>query len=277
MQYFQHKQHRLLGTIDLNENAKARPGHNYGGGAKSSFRTTRWSDVHKVKTHDKERRRAGINNLIKKYWKPVYCYLKRKGYPNEAAKDLTQGFFHEIVLGRDLIQQADEAKGKFRTFLLTALDRYVTSIYRKETAKKRLPENGLAQLKDDTLLNLSSAQSEKTPEQVFHYTWATDLLDEVLAKVRKECCSTGKTIHWEVFRVKVLAPILDNAEVPSLAELRKKYSIESERKASNMAITVKRRFAKVLRHHLRQFVQSDSEVEDEFRELVEILSKCGAA
>lgn len=247
------------------------------GGNRKKFQTTQWSDVHKVKTHDKERRRSGINNLIKKYWKPVYCYLKRKGYPNEAAKDLTQGFFHEIVLGRDLIQQADEAKGKFRTFLLTALNRYVTSIYRKETAKKRLPENGLAQLKDDTLLNLSSAQSEKTPEQVFHYTWATDLLDEVLAKVRKECCSTGKTIHWEVFRVKVLAPILDNAEVPSLAELRKKYSIESERKASNMAITVKRRFAKVLRHHLRQFVQSDSEVEDEFRELVEILSKCGAA
>jgi RNA polymerase sigma-70 factor (ECF subfamily) len=137
-----------------------------------------------------------------------------------------------------LIQQANQAKGKFRTFLLTALDRYVTSIYRKETAKKRLPEKGLAQLEDDALLDLPLAQSEKNPEQVFHYTWATDLLDEVLDKVREEYCSTGKTIHWEVFRVKILAPIFDNAEVPSLAELRKKYSIESERKASNMAITV---------------------------------------
>lgn len=247
------------------------------GGKRGSFQTTQWSDLRRAKTRDKERRRSSVNNLLKRYWKPVYCYLRRKGYTNENAKDLTQGFFHEIVLGRELIQQANQAKGKFRTFLLTALDRYVTSIYRKETAKKRLPEKGLAQLEDDALLDLPLAQSEKNPEQVFHYTWATDLLDEVLDKVREEYCSTGKTIHWEVFRVKILAPIFDNAEVPSLAELRKKYSIESERKASNMAITVKRRFATVLRHHLRQFVQSDSEVEEEFRELVEILSKCGAA
>ncbi len=247
------------------------------GGTKGSFRTTRWSEVHEARTNDKEHRRSSINNLIKKYWKPVYCYLRRKGYSNEHAKDLTQGFFYEIVLGRDLIQQADQAKGKFRTFLLTALDRYVTSIYRKETAKKRFPVNGFSLLKDDTLLDLSTSQPEKTPEQVFHYAWATDLLDEVLAKVKEEYCSTGRTIHWEVFRVKVLAPILDNAEVPSLAKLRKKYRVGSERKVSNMVITVKRRFATVLRHHLRQFVQSDSEVEEEIRELVKILSKCGAA
>jgi hypothetical protein len=120
---------------------------------------------------------------------------------------------------------------------------------------------------------LPAAHSERTPEQVFHYTWATALLDEVLVKVREEYCSTGRTIHWEVFHSKVLSPILDNAEVPSLAELCKKYSIASERKASNLVITVKRRFAAVLRHNLRQFVQSDSEVEEEYAELLKILFK----
>lgn len=247
------------------------------GGAKGSFETTRWTQIQKAKTHDQQRRQASVNNLLGRYWKPVYCHLRNKGYSNEDAKDLTQGFFFEIVFGRELIQQADQKKGRFRTFLLTALDRYVTSVYRKETAKKRLPEHGLAQLEVVGLPDVPIAESKTTPELVFNYTWATNLLDQVLATVKEEYCSTGRSTYWEVFQATVVAPILDNAEAPSLAALCEKYGIESEKKASNMTITVKRRFSTALKHHLRQFVHSDSEVEEEFRALVEILSEGGAA
>jgi RNA polymerase sigma-70 factor (ECF subfamily) len=247
------------------------------GGAKGSFETTRWTQIQKAKTRDQERREASVNNLLARYWKPVYCYLRHKGHSNEDAKDLTQGFFHEIVLGRELIQQADQAKGRFRTFLLTALDRYVTSVYRKETAKKRLPAQGLAQLEDAELPGLQLGESKTTPELAFYYTWATSLLDEVLAKVRDEYWSTGRATYWEVFQATVVAPIFDNTEAPSLTELCDKLGIESEKRASNMAITVKRRFATAIRNHLRQLVGSDSEIDDEFRALVEILSEGGAA
>jgi hypothetical protein len=135
----------------------------------------------------------------------------------------------------------------------------------------------LAEFEAAALPDLPTVQSRKTPEQAFHYAWATNLLDQVLAKVREEYCSTDRVTHWEVFRATILVPILDNIEVPSLTELCEKYGIESEKRVSNMTITVKRRFSSVLRHHLRQFVQSDSEAEDEFRELVEILSEGGAA
>ena len=247
------------------------------GGAKGSFETTRWTQIQKAKTYDQERRQTSVNNLLNRYWKPVYCYLMHKGYSNEDAKDLTQGFFHEIILGRKLIQQADQTKGRFRTFLLTALDRYVTSVYRKETAKKRLPEHGLAQLEVVGLPDLPIAETKTTPELAFNYTWATNLLDQVLATVKKEYCTTGRAAYWEVFQATVVAPILNNTEAPSLTELCEKYSIENEKKASNMTITVKRRFSTALKHHLRQFVHSDSEVEDEFRALVKILSEGGAA
>jgi len=247
------------------------------GGAKGFFETTRWTQIQKAKTHDQQRRQVSVNNLMDRYWKPVYCYLMHKGYSNEDAKDLTQGFFFEIVFGRELIQKADKAKGRFRTFLLTALDRYVTSVYRKQTAKKRLPEHGLAQLNGVAIPDLPIADSKRTPELAFNYTWATNLLDQVLATVKKEYCATGRAAYWEVFQATVVAPILDNAEAPSLAELCEKYGIESEKKASNMTITVKRRFSTALKHHLRQFVHSNSEVEDEFRALVEILSEGGAA
>jgi DNA-directed RNA polymerase specialized sigma24 family protein len=247
------------------------------GGANDWFETTRWTQIEQAKTHDQQRRQASVNNLINRYWKPVYCCVRRKGYSNEDAKDMTQGFFFEIVFGRELIQQADQTKGRFRTFLLTALDRYVTSIYRKEAAKKRQPEHGLAQLADAGIPDTPISNLNLCPDQAFNYAWATNILDQVLAKIKKEYCGTGRSEYWEVFNAIVVAPIRDNIETPPLSELCEKYGIESEKKASNMIITVKRRFSTALKHQLRQFVHSDSEVEDEFRALIEILSKGGAA
>jgi DNA-directed RNA polymerase specialized sigma24 family protein len=151
------------------------------GGPGGSFQSTQWSQLRRAKTSNEERRRVAVNNLLQRYWRPVYCYLRRKGYSNEHAKDLTQGFFCEVVLGRQLIQQADEARGRFRTFLLTALDRYVTSAYRKEAAAKRLPKKGLEQLECVDIPDSALAFASTSPETAFCYAWATALLDQVLA------------------------------------------------------------------------------------------------
>lgn len=72
------------------------------------FPTTRWTDVFLARSGDDSRQRAALEHLLARYWKPVYCYLRCKGYDTEAAKDLTQGFFHEVVLGRHLIQRGSE-------------------------------------------------------------------------------------------------------------------------------------------------------------------------
>ena len=104
------------------------------GGVRDTFLTTHWSLIDGVKEHtDKDRALIGL--LLERYWKPVYCYLRRKGYNNEQAKDLTQDFFHEVVLSRSLIDRADQSKGRFRSFLLHALNNYLVN-----GAKKR-PKN----------------------------------------------------------------------------------------------------------------------------------------
>ncbi len=246
------------------------------GGPRETFQTTCWIDIRDAKANDHARRKVILDNLLRTYWKPVYCYLRRKGYDNEAAKDLTQGFFHEIVLGRELVQRADERKGRFRTFLLTALDHYVSNVYRKETAEKRSPKGQLMRFGEFDGANGAEIPAGALPDEAFHYTWASNLLDDVLAKVKNECYETDKAVHWEVFNAKVLASIFGEIQTPSLTEICKKYDIDSESKASNMIITVKRRFSAVLKRCLRQFVQSDSEVEDEFNHLLKILSKSSA-
>ncbi len=245
------------------------------GGNEDAFQTTRWSEIGEAQADDEKLQGEIIGNLLRRYWKPVYCHLRRNGYDNESAKDLTQGFFHEIVLGRELIQQTNRTKGRFRTFLLTALDRYVTDVRRKETAIKRSPAGKMAML-DVAELSEIPETGAAGPEQVFAYAWASDLLDDVLTKVKDGCYSTGKAVHWEVFRAGVLGPIFDADATTPITRICKKYGIDNEAKVSNMIVTVKRRFHTVLKQSLRRYVQSDAEVEEEFSELMKILSESSA-
>lgn len=243
------------------------------GGTRKTFQTTHWTAIEKIKSGDDTCNRALVGDLLKTYWKPVYCYLRHKGYDNEQAKDLTQGFFHEIVLGRKLIHQADHAKGRFRTFLLTALDRYLASVYRKQTAQKRIPKSRLLQLNDIESLDLPKAVDGLTSEESFNYTWVSELLDQMIAEVEAECCTRGMTVHWKIFHTRVLQPIVESTEPPSLAEICNKYGVEDGIKASNMIFAVKRRFQAALKRHLRQCVASEAQVNEELVQLTQFLTK----
>jgi DNA-directed RNA polymerase specialized sigma24 family protein len=243
------------------------------GGTNEVFRTTHWTEIFSARTLDDTRRRATVEVLLLRYWKPVYCYLRRKGQDNESAKDLAQGFFQDVVLGRELIQRAESSKGRFRTFLLTALDRYVTSEHRAAMAQKRRPEAGIVSLDNLGAVNVPEPSPSATPEDAFNQAWASALLDAVLNEVETECRATGKDKHWAVFRARVVGPIMDSAEPVPVPELCKQYDIESEMTASNMIVTVKRHFQNVLRRHVRQFVDSEDEIDQEIGELIGMLSK----
>ena len=247
--------------------------HTSMGGTGEAFQTTEWAAIRNVGTGGDTSSEAVIDDLVKRYWKPVYCYLRRKGHDNERAKDLTQGFFQEVILDGELIRRADEAKGRFRTFLLSALEQYLARVHRRQTAKKRIPENRLSPLEQIDPANLAEPVGELTAEQSFNYAWVSQLLDRLLTEVEAKCHSQGKTLHWQVFHDRVLQPIMENTPAPSLGQVCSKYGIADQRKASNMIITVNRRFQAALKRHLRRSVASDAEVEDELRELMQVISK----
>ena len=242
------------------------------GGLQEAFLTTHWSLVDNIDTsEDNDNNRALVGLLHKRYWKPVYCYLRRKGYENEQAKDLTQGFFHEVVLGRQLIERANRSKGRFRSYLLVALNNYISTVHAAETAKKRMPEGGLIPLEMTDPPDFSRVTENYTPEESFDYAWVSALLEQVLEDVETMCYKEGKTVHWRVFRERILAPITEGTDPASLTEICHKYDIESSRIASNMIITVKRRFQAVLLKHLRQTVTSDGQIGDELAEITKFL------
>ncbi|MHC4118782.1 MAG: RNA polymerase sigma factor [Planctomycetota bacterium] len=246
--------------------------HTSMGGTAEVFLTTHWSAIGKIAADGDTASQALINELLKRYWKPVYCFLRRKGYDNEQAKDLTQGFFEEVVLERELLRRADQARGRFRTFLRSALEQYLARVHRKETAQKRMPKEKLVGLEQIDPAELSGPVGELTPEESFDYAWVSQLLDKLLAEVEAKCRADGKSLHWQVFHDRVLQPIMEEARPPSLAEICARYAIEDERKASNMIVTVNRRFRAALNRHLRRSVAGDGEVDGELQELMQILS-----
>jgi len=242
------------------------------GGARETFLTTHWSLIEGVKEHE-DKDRALIGLLLERYWKPVYCYLRRKGYDNERAKDLTQGFFHEVVLNRHLIERADQSRGRFRTFLLHALNQYLADEQRKEAAQKRIPEGRLVPLDDIRLPELPQEVSHLEPEQCFDYAWKAELLERALSELKQWYLGRGMDAHWHIFRDRLLRPSMEGLEPPSLARLCEQYEIENEAKASNMLGTVKRQFQTILTKQVRQTVLSGEAAEEELGEMFRFLKK----
>jgi RNA polymerase sigma-70 factor (ECF subfamily) len=243
------------------------------GGAQRTFGATCWTVIEAIGSNDNAQSRAMVGDFLKAYWKPVYCYLRHKGYNSEKAKDLTQGFFHEVVLGRELIQRADRTKGRFRTLLLRALDRYLVSVHRKESAQKRIPHNKLISLEDSTIGELPEAAGNLDSDEVFHYAWVCELLDRMLEEVETVCRQSGMAVHWDMFNDRVLYPILTSVKPLPIEELCRKYGVDSTTRASGMIFAVKRRFQAAAKRLLRESVASEQEIDEEMLELMKFLAK----
>ena len=237
------------------------------GGTGEVFLTTHWSLVEEAGSAEVDKSRALIGLLLDRYWKPVYCYLRRKGYGNEQAKDLTQGFFHQVVLGRNLIQKADRSKGRFRSFLLSALNRYLINAHEAQTARKRIPAEKLVPLNAVDLPELPPSLMQSAPEDSFNYAWVSTLLEDVLAEVEATCRKRDLTVHWQVFRDRLVHPTLRGTDPPTMKEICERYGVAEPVKASNMITTVKRLFQAALQAHVRRSVASDAQVADELEEI----------
>jgi hypothetical protein len=177
------------------------------------------------------------------------------------------------VLGQHLIEKADAAKGRFRSLLLIALNRYLGDVRERETAQKRVPKGQFVSIDKVDPPEIPQSISESAPERTFDYAWVSALLEQVLEKVERECREDGKDVHWGIFCDRVLHPIMNRKEPPLLKEIAARYGISDESRASNMMVTVKRRLQAALRQHLRESVTSEEYLEDELEQIRQFFPK----
>ncbi|MEM6471435.1 MAG: hypothetical protein AAF802_17870 [Planctomycetota bacterium] len=221
------------------------------------FPNTRWSLIDTVVTEAPTGSRDNMGVLMETYWEPMYAHLRYKGISAERAEDLIQDFMIEI-LSKDLLAVADPQKGKFRTLLLTALDRFAVTKHRYETAAKRSPGN---------LASLDSSESEhvsaddESPSLAFDRAWALDVLASALARMKEDCEKEGNDARWAIFEQRVLSPLLDDFEIPDYADLANDFELANEKAAMNMLVTAKRQMGRVLRDVIREYIMRRTDEE----------------
>jgi hypothetical protein len=79
--------------------------------------------------------------------------------------------------------------------------------------------------------------------------------------------------YWDVFSARLLRPILEGTDPPSLTEICTRYGVDNPATASNMMVTVKRRFKQLLKNHMRRFTESDEESQEEMQRLIDVFSR----
>lgn len=128
----------------------------------------------------------------------------------------------------------------------------------------------------EDLPDLSDDQRHTSPEQIFCYTWATDLLDEVLRLVENECRQNDQVMHWRIFQARILQPLWESTPEPTMPELCRRLDISSVSQASNMLVTVKRKFKRLLEQRVKRQMDGNVDFQSELNEILEILSRTGA-
>jgi RNA polymerase sigma-70 factor (ECF subfamily) len=198
--------------------------------------------VLQARDDDAQSRRA-LEALCRAYRSPVLAYVRSRGTTPEEAEDLTQSFFARFI-ERDFHAQADPARGRFRAFLLTSLQRFLNDAHDQRIAVKR---GGKIQLRSldrpgsDSLDNLQSADS---PERAFDRAWAQAVIQSAMRKLRREAKAAGKV---ELFNRlwEFVAERPDDAEYARVAS-------ELNLRRNTLAVAVHR-----LRNRLRELVRDE--------------------
>lgn len=237
------------------------------------FPSTHWSAVTAAAAGQgsDELRRAALTRLLGQYAAPMRGYLLRSmRVPPDRVEDLLQRFVADKILEQDLLGRAAQARGRFRSFLVAALQRFVLNCLREERALKRSP--GAAWFVPDAALDVADA--EPRPDDGFDTAWARQVLDNTVERMRDQC--HARPDIWGVFEGRVLMPTLLQAEPVPYARLVERYGFESPAQASNVLVTANRMFLRLLRDVIGQYEMTEEEIDAEIRDLKNILSRVRA-
>jgi len=236
-------------------------------GSNAIFPATRWTLVGRSISPDGAVQPAAMAELARMYAPALRAHLLQSlRYDEHRADDLLQGFLANKLLEQRLIGQADPARGRFRTFLLTALDRYVVDEHRRGAARKRSPRGQMLDIDEhrDTL--------GKTRTDAFDLAWAREVLGEVLATMRQQCEQTDRADLWEVFNVRYLKPATENAQPEPHESIARRLKLESPGQAANLLVTAKRMFTRLFKLVVSRYAATEEELREEIGELWRIFA-----
>jgi RNA polymerase sigma-70 factor (ECF subfamily) len=238
---------------------------------RSVFATTHWSVVLAAGQGSDTQASAALEELCRTYWYPLYVFVRRRGHSPEDAQDLTQEFFARF-LKKEYFRLADHARGRFRTFLLHALEHFLVNEWKRANRLKRgggttplsLDLDGAEQRYVNESVNTVS------PERAYDRRWAMTLLDRVLESLRQEYAEAGNARTF----AELAEHLWGKDGSISYSQIGERLSLTEGATRAAMH-RLRERYRKSLRAAVAQTVSEPGEVDEELRYLISVVSRRG--
>lgn len=229
-----------------------------------AFYTTRWSVVLAAQGKSSSDARQSLEALCEQYWAPLYAYVRYRGRSEHDAQDLTQAFFARL-LEKNWLATAERERGRFRTFLLMALKRFLANEWDHSQAQKR--GGGIQIISMDAAEPMSLPDpSAQSAESLFERRWALTLLDAVMRRLRQEHETAGRLAEYER-----LKPCL-TAERGGIDYEALAADLNLQPASARSAVhRLRKRFREVFREEVSGTVADAADVEDEMRTVIAAL------
>ena len=232
------------------------------------FQTTHWTVVLAAGLKDSPESSSALQKLCSAYWYPLYAFIRRRGYTVEEAEYLTQEFFARL-LEKELLADVTREGGRFRSFLLTLLKRFLANEWNREHAQKRSGGKPLFSIDDAAEARYERELTERaTPDTLFERQWAAAVLDQVLVRLRDEYTAGGKKSLFEQ-----LQHCLPGAQ-GELPYARVAASFGMKESAVRMAASrLRRRYGALLRAEIAVTVSKPEEINEEIGYLIGLVGQ----
>jgi RNA polymerase sigma factor (sigma-70 family) len=227
------------------------------------FATTHWSVVLAAGDSSSVQHNQALSTLCQTYWYPLYAYLRRHGYDRHQAEDYTQAFFSQM-LEKHYLRRVEPKPGKFRSFLLVALKRFIAD---QRARAKTIKRGGAHQILS---LNIESAESQYihepacdlSPEKLFEKSWALTVLEKVMNRLENELASMHKQKLFNAIKIYLAGEIGSVPYRDVAAGLDMK-----EGAVKAIVYRLRRRYREILRDEIAQTVKTRDQVDEEIRDL----------
>ena len=234
-----------------------------------AFVTTHWSVVLAAGHSDTPRAQAALEKLCRAYWYPLYAFVRRRGHSIEDAQDLTQEFFARL-LAHNWVGKADRCKGRFRSFLLMAMNRFLANEWDAARTQKRGGGARPAPLALESAETRYAAEpaTTLTPELEYDKQWALTLIEEVLRRLRDEYEQEGKATLFDIMK----PCLIGSRDTQPYATLAASLGM-TEGAVKTAVCRLRQRYRERLKEEIANTVAAPEDADEELRHLFRVLAR----
>ncbi len=223
--------------------------------------STSWTLIGRVVHGEDWEKREALETLLQRYLPAIRAYVvARRWVKADDIDDTVHNFVESQLLDQQLLAKVNQEKGKFRSYLFTALRNFLINQFRKK-------ELVCTPIETDLRVDCS-------PEHRFDCEWARLVINQAVEEMKQQCEDSRRRTLWVLFDKRVLSPIFDGTAAPSYKQMIQEVGLDSPTQAANLLVTAKRMFARVLRDVVAQYtLNKDDEqgIDDELDDLMRAL------